>query len=111
MDSSSEPMPPRSWAPQRAWWVAAAMAVALLFLILFWSLGAERRALSKMREDDRRALYTRQFESLKLMCSVPPVDDALRDRCHDQAEFLGQFPECDGSCRAVIDSILLHPTR
>jgi len=96
---------------QRGWWFAATLAMGLVLMALLWSLGSERRAITKMPADERRALYVRQLESVKLMCSLPPVDDALKDRCRDQSTFLGQFPECDEGCRAVIDPILSHPTR
>ena len=101
------------WArPKKLTWLLVAFGAALaLALLAFWSQGAEPRALKKIPVEVRRALYSRQLESLKLMCPGPPAEEALQDRCRAEAEFLAEFPECTEECRQTVGPILSHPTR
>ena len=84
-----------------------ALILAVLGSLAYWvwSEGAERRALERLPEAERSALYTRTLESLEQLCAVPR--EGLRDYCQGQADFLAKFPECDSRCRALV--VAQHP--
>jgi phosphate/sulfate permease len=86
-----------------AWVVAAAiaLAIAIAFLVAMRRPTAEQRALSRMAPDERRAVYERAMENLKVLCGRGPRTDALERECTTQIEFLLQFPECDDACRSI----------
>jgi hypothetical protein len=79
--------------------VAALLALLTLLLLLFRGEGAQRRALGQLPEAERHALYLRTKANLEQVCPAPP--EALKGYCQQQADFLGQFPECDASCQAL----------
>jgi hypothetical protein len=73
--------------------------VAGTIFLLVWSGGAERRAIQDMSAVERRALFERTLQNLRMVCS-PPVD-AMRDYCTEQARLALEFQECDRDCEAL----------
>ena len=103
-------LPPVSW-PRLRW---GAVLVALLALCMaalwLWSHGSERRALLAMDPAQRRVLFEETRAGYRTMCASPGVE-GLALRCRNQAEFLRDFPECDGACQAELLPSLNLPTR
>jgi hypothetical protein len=96
-----------------AWVVAAAVAVAtaIAVLVALRVPSAEQRALSSMAPDERRAVYERAMENLKVLCGQGPRTDALERECADQIRFVLQFPECDEACRSIARMHQARPTK
>jgi cytochrome b pre-mRNA-processing protein 3 len=88
--------------PPRGYLALMALAVAVLGSVAFWawSEGDERRALGRLPEAERRALYVRTLQSLEQLCTAPR--EGLRGYCQSQADFLAEFPECDSECYALV---------
>ncbi len=74
---------------------------------------AERRALQRMSQADRQALYEEVFRSTQSLCahSATATNAALRDQCVQSARFLRAFPECDDACRRLARAQEPGPTR
>ena len=88
--------------------VAAAVACAVFGWL--WSRQSEQRAIRAMPEAERAALYRRTFDDLAKVCN-PERAPELQGHCHEQAEFILNFPECDGSCGELARRVLANPTR
>jgi hypothetical protein len=99
----------------RRWKVLiVALAVALLGVaVAAWpgGLAGERRALLRMRSEERRALYDETRRNADALCTHAQTEDALRDRCVGAASFLRAFPECDEECQAFARAHQRGPTR
>lgn len=98
----------------RNWIIGLTLFIAALALVVvWWSAGAEaeRRALLRMRPEDRRALYQETTRNADAVCAQAHAERALRDRCIDAAAFLRLFPECDDACMAFARSHQQGPTR
>jgi cytochrome b pre-mRNA-processing protein 3 len=96
---------------ERRLWLAAAAAIAIASLPVFWlySRDDERQAIVSMPQNERTSLYQRTFEDLSTTCRVGDV--ALRAYCRRQAEFILKFPQCDATCQALAGGYLPHATR
>lgn len=89
-----------------------ALVVALLAVgILFHVIRAERDALIRMPETNRRVLYEQTLRSTQSLCERARTDEALLDRCEDSARFLLSFPECDETCRTFAAAHRRGPAR
>jgi hypothetical protein len=85
-----------------AWIVLAlVMAGTVVSALWVWNRGAETRAIRHLPADERRALYDRTLSVLRSPCGPTRRTDALEKFCHDQAQFIIEFPECDAECLAV----------
>lgn len=96
------------------WVIALTLFIAAFGLALvWWSAGAEgeRRALLRMRAEDRRALYQETTRNADAVCAQAQAEHALRDRCIDAAGFLRLFPECDDACQTFARAHQHGPTR
>lgn len=87
----------------------AASAVALLATIV-WQAGSERRAISRLPDEARRAVFSQTLEAFKELCRGPQRDD-LRSHCREQARFLALFPECGARCGDLAAPYLHRATR
>jgi hypothetical protein len=90
--------------PRRTTWLErAGIALAMLaaIAVVIWHLGAERRAIQSLPQAERQAAYARTFESFRSLCGTDRAD-SLREHCHEQAQLLLDFPECDSFCEFVI---------
>lgn len=96
-----------------AWMVAAAFVVAIAIAAFLALRGpsSEQRALSRMAPDERRAVYERAMENLKVLCGRGPRTDALERECEEQIRFVLQFPECDEACVAIARMHQQRPTK
>jgi hypothetical protein len=73
--------------------------------------GDERAAIGELPAQERRALYERTLRTLASSCAPIKQRQGLADHCREQAEFIVQFPECDGACRALAEPHQRKPTR
>jgi cytochrome b pre-mRNA-processing protein 3 len=94
----------------RARWPVALLVLLLSIAVWVWFRRAETRAVSQLPRAERRAVYARQLENLRVLCARPR-DDILSERCRQQAEFILAFPECDTACQEIANRILQQPTR
>ena len=87
-----------------------ALATALLALSI--SRGnAERRAVGRLPELERRALYGRTMQTLGSTCEEANRRSGLEKYCREQAEFVVEFPECDAACSALARRHRAGPSR
>jgi hypothetical protein len=94
-----------------AWKIALAIALAILAALLWYASEIdEHDALSELPARERNALYQRTLHTLQTTCDPARQPSGLEPFCHDQAEFIVQFPECDGACRALAN-VHRGPTR
>jgi hypothetical protein len=84
------------------------LVVVSLFL---FGADTERRAVRRLPEGERRALFERTLRTLETSCARAKRSRGLDDYCREQAEFLLNFPECDAACRAVSLEFSGLPTR
>jgi len=107
MSRAGEASPSAGASPAYGLVVVVALILAMLALLAFWawSEGDERRALGRLPEAERRALYVRTMQSIEQLCAAPR--EGLRGYCQSQADFLAEFPECDPACRALV--VAQHP--
>lgn len=87
-----------------------ALLIGLIGLWL-WQARAERRAVLRMKPDDRMKAYQAALASFRHLCESPA--EPLIARCEDQARFLRGFPECDARCEELTGRFLsrVSPTR
>jgi hypothetical protein len=85
--------------------------LALLLVLILWlrALTAEQRAISNMEPQARAKLFRETWQGFQTLCQQQ-MDTALVSHCRQQARFLEKFPECDKSCRQVLDPFAF-PTR
>lgn len=109
--SRSSPRSSRHPRLRRSLVIAGALALALMAALLWYaSQVAERTAIAELPVQERRELYERTLHTLKTTCDPARQPTGLETFCHDQAELILQFPECDGACRALAD-VHRGPTR
>jgi hypothetical protein len=87
-----------AWSRRRLGIAAAALLVIGVIGLWIWRTGAERRAISELPREERAELYVRELASFRALCGAAPRSDALEDECAERADFIVQFPECDGPC-------------
>ena len=78
--------------------VATAVAAGTLW---YASETAEGGAISQLPAAERKALFQRTLRTLSTTCAPSTKPSGLDPFCHEQAEFIVQFPECDDACRAA----------
>ena len=82
--------------------IVATLAIAVAAGALWYaSETAELGAISRLPAAERRALYQRTLRTLETSCAPTTKPSGLDQFCHEQAEFIVQFPECDQACLAV----------
>jgi hypothetical protein len=74
-------------------------------------LAGERRALLRMRPEERLALYAETRRNAEALCTQAQTEAALLDLCFEAASFLAVFPECDEACQAFVRAHRRGPTR
>ena len=94
-----------------AWAVALLIALGAAVAFIWWSSGAERRALEGMDPVQRRAVYEEAFGEFERLCGAGPRYDALEKRCVEESHYLIQFPECDARCQGIARSHTPLPTK
>jgi hypothetical protein len=95
---------------------AAALALSVAGTVLFvtswvWINGAEQRALLRLPDEERRALYARTLETVESSCNPHLRAEGLDELCYEQAALLTKFPECDGACMALVARRRSPPSR
>lgn len=61
---------------------------------------------------ERARTYERSLREAEAACTTPEGRaGALHDHCIGQAQLLILFPECDGGCQRLAETILPHPRR
>jgi hypothetical protein len=109
--STSSPHPNRHPRLRRSLVIVGALAIAVIAALLWYaSQLAEHTAIAELPVQERRELYERTLHTLKTTCDPAHQPIGLETFCHDQAEFIVQFPECDRACRALAD-VHRGPTR
>ena len=88
-----------------------AAGVTAVTAVWVWNGQAEQRAILRLPEGARRALYERTLQTLQSSCKLDEGVGDLDDFCRSQAEFITKFPECDPSCSAVAKLYRDRPTR
>jgi len=88
--------------------VATVIAAAALWL---WPDASEQEAIRELPQAERRELYERTLRTLETSCNPRSLPEGLEAFCRDQSEFIVQFPECEGSCRAIAKPHRSVPTR
>lgn len=91
------------------WGAATVLVLALAWVVVFLNRGTDRELLS-LPAAERRALYQRTLETLRLSC-VHAEGPKLSEYCWKQAEFVVHFPECDRECHALARQCSPKPTR
>jgi hypothetical protein len=92
-------------------WALGLIALGLLLAVYSWRSGAERRALLRLPEAERRETLARELETLTALCAGGRNAAELAELCRERAEFIRDFPECDEACRQTIGRYLPTPTR
>ena len=93
-----------------ATWKRQALLVGLvLFLVLsgvwLYLNGSDERAIASMSPSQRATLFQETRDAFRGNCVTNP-SPAAEARCHKQAEFLLNFPECDVACRGEVNPVL-----
>jgi hypothetical protein len=88
--------------------VIGASTVTILWL---WNPDAERKAIQRLPQAERRVLYERTLRTLETTCRLEGRESGLEDFCQRQAEFILRFPECDAACSSVAESHRSVPSR
>jgi len=88
-------------APRNLPAMALALVAAVLLAFWVWHLGAERRAVWHLPAGERAEIYRRELADFQTFCGPTPRADALEQQCRERAEFILQFPECDGTCQRL----------
>ena len=83
------------------------VAVGGIFLVSVTTIGiwlssqpSTSGALAKLPSERRQAAYASSLKTYETLC-VNSVPAGLEEFCHDQAQFLIQFPECDAHCNQL----------
>ena len=109
------PVPVRLPAPSKrraVAFVAIGITCAATFALLWlWNPDAERDAIVKLPEPERRALYERTLRTLETTCRSNGRASGLADFCRGQAEFILRFRECDAACASVAELHRSVPAR
>ncbi len=84
--------------------VAAVLVTLVVLTMLDWKAGKERRALDRLPEPARKALFNRTLESVEAVC-FSPQRYHFSDYCRSEASFLKKFPECDTDCRTRVRAL------
>ncbi len=83
-------------------WVAI---VAVALGIWFWWTGAEERAIRRLPDPARAALYERELASFESVCLADP-EPALDAECRHRATVLSWLPECTAECMHSISKVI-----
>lgn len=104
---------PQALRGRRALAIVVLVFAAVVLALLVWLRGpqAEERAIRRLPEGERRALYERTLRTLESSCEPSKRPKGLEDFCREQAEFVARFPDCDASCRAVAAKFRHLPSR
>ena len=97
--------------PRRLVVALAAFTVVVVLGVWGWSATAPRRAVERLSDEERRALYGRTIETLRSTCRDDHRPPALDDYCRGQADFIVLFPECEAACRDLARSERGAPER
>jgi hypothetical protein len=92
-----------------AWFARVAIVLAVIALLALWGWlrNADSRALASIDPDLRGELFRRSRAEAEAICARPE----LEDECRARLDFLGHFPECDASCRALVAEHRRRPAR
>ncbi|MDY7226414.1 hypothetical protein [Hyalangium rubrum] len=91
--------------PRKPWLGRAAVvgAIAAVGLgIWMWMQGSEGGALRAMSPVQREALFKETWKDYRMRCTGGAEQKDTPAVCHQRAEFLQRFPQCDEACRAQI---------
>ena len=93
-----------------ATWKRQALLVGLVLLCVLSGVwlylnGSDERAIAAMSPAQRASLFEETRTTFRGSCVTSPTP-ATEARCHKQAEFLLNFPECDAACRGEVSPVL-----
>lgn len=96
--------------PGAAAWKRQALLVGLVLLCVLSGVwlylnGSDERAIAAMSPVQRAILFKETRDTFRGNCVTSPTP-ATEARCHKQAEFLLNFPECDDACRGEVSPVL-----
>lgn len=93
--------------------VISGFAVILGLAFLVGMPRHETAQLRRLPDALRTELYRRALYEVKSTCTLSAAaeNEALRDHCVAQAQFVITFPECDQDCRLVARAVLPHAHR
>ncbi|MEP6654823.1 MAG: hypothetical protein ABJA82_15780 [Myxococcales bacterium] len=74
--------------------VGACLAFVAACVVIWWVTNTDRREIQALPETQRIPLYRRTIQNLKTVCD-PAAPRSLRDFCHNEAELVLRFRECD----------------
>jgi hypothetical protein len=105
--------PPHAPPPRASF----ALLGALGFVMAIGGLGVlyegrNSRAVSRVPDPARNAIFERARQDLIETCALPQAADGpIRDHCVHQAQFVLHFPECDEACAQVARATLPRAQR
>lgn len=83
----------------------ALVYVALLAVVIAFLVSQEvhrRHEVESLPPDERVEIYKAELESFSRLCAAEQRTSLL-DYCAEQRSLLARFPECDGSCRELLN--------
>ena len=99
------------WVQQRALILSGLLVAILAGAWLIGSIGQDGRALRDLPPPERRAVYERTIDDLRVLCA-PSHPKALQEHCRELAATVAPLPECDAACAELVRPILTPvPTR
>lgn len=104
-------LPPLSKRKTIAFVALGIIVAATVTSLWLWNPDAERKAILKLPEPERRALYERTLRTLETTCRPDKRAKGLEDFCREQSEFILRFPECDAACSSAAEPYRREPTR
>jgi hypothetical protein len=105
--------PPSAAEPRRIPILAVVVGAALAAMIAGMAIG-QWRGVDRIRslpDGVRAAAYARALGDIEQTCAPPPENDPLRQHCREQAQYVTIFPECDATCRQLVEPLLPHARR
>ncbi len=91
-------------------WLGGVLGIALVCVLALHHHTRLDRELLDVPELERRALYERTRETLRVSCTQPR-GPTFTGYCREQADFLRRFPECDNECREFAAGFTPQPSR
>jgi hypothetical protein len=79
--------------------------------LIVWRGSEEARAIERLPEVERHALYERTLQNVKGPCHAATDSSGLRSFCREQARFVLRFAECDAACAATAREFRREPAR